>query len=114
MFHVEELHKVFITADEPLEIRRQNTLAQMKYRAQREKKHVSTSNDGVGYCQLMVSKYTVLNVALLICSRLTMKKVVMECKDSSYSNLRLASYNCRGLNFTKKDCINNLLMKSNI
>jgi hypothetical protein len=47
LFHVEELHKVFITADEPLEIRRQNTLVHMKYRAQREKKHVSTSNDGV-------------------------------------------------------------------
>jgi hypothetical protein len=38
---------VFITADEPLETRRQNTLVRMKYRAQREKKQVAISMDGV-------------------------------------------------------------------
>ena len=47
LFHVEDLHRVFITADEPLETRRQNTLVRMKYRAQREKKQVSISMDRV-------------------------------------------------------------------
>jgi hypothetical protein len=45
--NVTELQRVFITADEPLEVRRQNTLDRLKYRAQREHKQVSISNDGV-------------------------------------------------------------------
>jgi hypothetical protein len=45
--NVTELQRVFIIADEPLEIRRQNTLGRLKYRAQREHKQVSIANDGV-------------------------------------------------------------------
>ena len=45
--NVNELQRVFITADEPLEVRRQNTLERLKYRAQREHKQVSISHDGV-------------------------------------------------------------------
>jgi hypothetical protein len=39
--------RVFITADEPLDLRRRNTLDRLKFRAQRDGKTVSVSTDGV-------------------------------------------------------------------
>ena len=40
-------NRVFITADEPLDVRRRNTLDRLKLRAQRDGKSVSISSDGV-------------------------------------------------------------------
>jgi hypothetical protein len=44
---ITELNRVFISADEALDVRRRNTLDRLKHRAQREGKTVLISNDGV-------------------------------------------------------------------
>jgi hypothetical protein len=44
---ITELSRVFISADEALDVRRRNTLDRLKYRAQRERKTVRISSDGV-------------------------------------------------------------------
>jgi hypothetical protein len=44
---ITELSRVFISADEALDVRRRNTLDRLKYRAQREGKTVRISSDGV-------------------------------------------------------------------
>jgi hypothetical protein len=47
LHNIDDMRKVYISADEPLETRRQNTLDRLKLRAKREKKQTSISNEGV-------------------------------------------------------------------
>lgn len=53
---------IFISADEPLDVRRKQTFERMRYRAEREGKTVSVT-DGVLYIE-GVTKYSVLQGSL--------------------------------------------------
>jgi len=90
--------RVYVNADEPLEVRRKRTMDRLRNRAQSRGQTVSVSNDGV--LSVDGNKYFCLERGFV--NRLTLI-IMASC------NLRFCSYNCRGFNSAKKQYVTSLL-----
>ena len=96
------MKKVFVAADEPVDVRRKKVMARLKRRAVENGQHVEEGDDGC--LHVMVSWCTLLRmVKLVMCSVILMA-------ESAHSNLlRFVSFNSRGYNLSKKSYIHSIL-----